>query len=415
MRRLRFALFFFLFAGSSILPVAAQFGRNNSDKGPNFFYQIANFPGREASESRLFIFVSVPYDELVFVRADSGFAAHYKFGVYLYDRKGKNLLFEKNWQRTISVSTYQETNQRGVFDRFVTSFAQKPGKYRLFLRLKDRQVPRPRTLKKEVTVRNFLLPPLQVSSLLATDARADSCMPGKLPEPDPTKNFVRNFFVRFEAVKQNDGDVSLLFEVFGRHSRTLFQADTLFFPSARKRACFQVAVNVDSLRNGRYRARVRPLNIKGVQAAETDFRVVKAMEFRSERELDDAIAVLRYIAQPEEWDKIEKAETFQEKKKLFDAFWKNLDPTPDTEFNELQAEFYERVAYANEHFSLTGDDGWRTDRGRIYIIYGPPDDVEHQTDQQFQEYEIWRYTNLNKEFVFWDRNGSGDYELVRSQ
>ena len=131
--------------------------------------------------------------------------------------------------------------------------------------------------------------------------------------------------------------------------------------------------------------------------------------------MDDAIAVLRYIAQPEEWDKIEKAETFQEKKKLFNAFWKNLDPTPDTEFNELQAEFYERVAYANEHFSLTGDDGWRTDRGRIYIIYGPPDDVEHQTDQQFREYEIWRYTNLNKEFVFWDRNGSGDYELVRSQ
>jgi hypothetical protein len=62
-----------------------------------------------------------------------------------------------------------------------------------------------------------------------------------------------------------------------------------------------------------------------------------------------------------------------------------------------------------------GDDGWRTDRGRIYIIYGPPDDVEHQTDQQFREFEIWRYNKANREFVFWDRDGSGDYQLVRSK
>jgi GWxTD domain-containing protein len=112
---------------------------------------------------------------------------------------------------------------------------------------------------------------------------------------------------------------------------------------------------------------------------------------------------------------MEKAESFQEKKKRFDRFWKELDPTPDTEFNELQNEFYQRVAYANEHFSQMGDDGWRTDRGQIYIIYGPPDTVEHQTDQNFREFEIWRYNELNREFVFWDRDGSGDYQLVRSK
>ncbi len=414
MRRFYSAVLIFLLVGYFVGLAEAQFGRKHAEGAGHFFYQLANFPGQELSQSKLFVFLSIPHDALVFVRTDSGFAAHYKLGVYLYGEK-KNLLFEKSWRRTVFVKQYDDTNRPAVFDRLNVSTTQTAGKYRLVLRLEDREVPKPRILEKEVRIRDFRKSPLQLSSLLLLGAAPDSCGQGVLPEPEAVANFPKDFLVCFEAAKQVPEAAQLLLEVVSRHGRTVYQADTLVFSANSVRKCFVTPVDVTPLRNGYYRIRVKAFGLKRVPPVETDFRVTKAMEFQNEQELDDAIAVLSYIARPEELEKIKKADSFVRKKRLFDAFWKKLDPTPDTPFNELQAEFYERVAYANEKFSLTRDDGWRTDRGRIYIVYGPPDSVEHQRDRQFRDYEIWRYTNLHKEFVFWDRNGTGNYQLVRAQ
>ena len=68
--------------------------------------------------------------------------------------------------------------------------------------------------------------------------------------------------------------------------------------------------------------------------------------------------------------------------------------------------------YANEHFSGLAMDGWLTDRGRIFIKFGPPDDIErHPFELETRPYEIWRYYSLRKVFLFQDYTGFGDYRL----
>src|ERR1051325_7274952 len=73
-----------------------------------------------------------------------------------------------------------------------------------------------------------------------------------------------------------------------------------------------------------------------------------------------------YIMTPEERDAFKKLKTRAERDAFIAEFWRRRDPTPDTEENEFREEHYERIAYANEHFS-SGIPGWKSDRGRIYI------------------------------------------------
>jgi GWxTD domain-containing protein len=100
----------------------------------------------------------------------------------------------------------------------------------------------------------------------------------------------------------------------------------------------------------------------------------------------------------------------ESKKKFMTDFWRHRDPG-------LREEYLARVAYSNANFRIMARDGFRTDRGRVHIVYGPPDDVErHPNETETRPYEIWSYNNIQGGviFVFVLRNSAGDYELVHS-
>jgi len=77
------------------------------------------------------------------------------------------------------------------------------------------------------------------------------------------------------------------------------------------------------------------------------------------------------------------------------AFWERRNPTPGSKENAFKEEHYRRMAFANEHFAA-GMEGWRTDRGRIYVVYGPPDSIVAKKPQEGQDfpYEVWTYVHL---------------------
>ena len=82
-----------------------------------------------------------------------------------------------------------------------------------------------------------------------------------------------------------------------------------------------------------------------------------------------------FIITSQERDAFKKLKTNEEREQFIEMFWRRRDPDPDTDENEYREEYYERIAYANEHFS-SGIPGWKSDRGRIYIMYGKPDEKE---------------------------------------
>jgi GWxTD domain-containing protein len=127
--------------------------------------------------------------------------------------------------------------------------------------------------------------------------------------------------------------------------------------------------------------------------------------------LDLAIEQLKYISGGSLLKKSKKA-TDEEKKQLFLEFWEKRDPTPGTEENELMNEYYRRVNYSNQHFSGYLE-GWKTDMGMVFILFGPPNDIErHPFELQTKPYEIWYYYELNRTFVFVDETGFGEYRLI---
>jgi len=116
---------------------------------------------------------------------------------------------------------------------------------------------------------------------------------------------------------------------------------------------------------------------------------------------------VRYIISPEEEQAFKLLGTDEERDQFIEQFWLRRDPTPDTEENEFREEHYRRIQYANEHYAA-GIPGWRTDRGRMYIVWGAPDEIEsHPSGGQYQRdtsegggatstvpFERWRYRYL---------------------
>ncbi len=163
------------------------------------------------------------------------------------------------------------------------------------------------------------------------------------------------------------------------------------------------------------------------KAQENEALVQEEQEDYFEKWLNEDVL---YIISDEERSVFEQLTTPEEKEQFIEQFWFRRDPDPKTAANEFKTEHYRRLAYANEKFSV-GMPGWKSDRGRIYIIHGPPAQIEsHPTGGQYQRplregggwtqaypWERWRYhfiegigQDIELEFV--DRSLTGQYKLA---
>jgi len=140
-----------------------------------------------------------------------------------------------------------------------------------------------------------------------------------------------------------------------------------------------------------------------------------------------------YIISSQEREVFFSLKTDEERENFIKIFWKRRDPTPETEFNEFREEHYRRIEYANKNF-FEGMPGWKTDRGRIYIMFGPPDFVQSNPGglrgflfgpkAETAEFpsEVWTYRYLpglktrsqNIEFIFVNYYNTGAYKLTTS-
>jgi GWxTD domain-containing protein len=127
-----------------------------------------------------------------------------------------------------------------------------------------------------------------------------------------------------------------------------------------------------------------------------------------------------YIISPLEKQVFEKLQTDRERDLFIEAFWRQRDPTPGTTENEFKTEHYRRINYANYYLGRQSPiPGWKTDRGRIYIILGEPNDIQHfESGQETYPAEIWFYQNKAEyglpagfNIVFFKEHGTGDYKL----
>jgi GWxTD domain-containing protein len=169
----------------------------------------------------------------------------------------------------------------------------------------------------------------------------------------------------------------------------------------------------------------KPLSDKEKRKREEKLR--KELETPFRKWLNEDVA---YIITDEERTAFKRLQTDEEREQFIEQFWLRRDPTPDTQENEFKEEHYRRIAYANERYA-SGIPGWKTDRGRIYIAFGPPDEIEsHPSGGTYERpieegggttstfpFEKWRYrwiegigNDVIIEFV--DPTMTGEYRMT---
>lgn len=136
----------------------------------------------------------------------------------------------------------------------------------------------------------------------------------------------------------------------------------------------------------------------------------------NEDQLDEYGKKLRYIMMKDEENIFKKLDV-NGKRNFLNDFWKQRDPVPATAINEKKEHYFNLLEFANLNFTVGHKEGWKTDRARVLLIYGQPDDVEyHPSSTEQKAHQIWRYDYLEGGaiFVFVDLRKFGDYQLVHS-
>jgi len=385
---------------------------------PEFYVDAISFSSGDSTSSRTDVYVQVPYDALQFVKKENRYVAIYEVTINFLTEDNVSVS-EKVWSEEIVVPNYSMTESKSAFSLTQRSLMLQPGIYKLRAQVRDSESKKAAHVVKRIIVGNYASSALSISDLMLV-SKVTSEGDGKKLLPNISGNIGEKnnlFYIFFEIYSPVVSDSLELHYIITDHKgkQLLNKYQTYRTQTTRS----QVIVQFDSTQYslGAYTISVEA---RSLLRAEEALPVLKQKAFVVKWEnvpmniddLDLAIRQMRYIAKEAEYDAIVEAPTEEEKRKLFEQFWKKRDPNPDTKRNEFMEEYYSRVEYANQHFSHYIP-GWRTDMGMVFILFGSPNNVErHPFDIDSKPYEIWSYYDYNRSVVFVDETGFGDYRLL---
>jgi GWxTD domain-containing protein len=406
----------------SALPVTASgqgfpYSPSRARKSPYFHVDTAFFISPGTEYGKLEIFYDIPYSQLQFLKRRDSFVARFEVQAILYDSKRRQVGGD-SWRRTVTSASYRETvSPDGSFHE-TFELRAKPGKHTLLVRTENLDPEEESSVLLELDigkVRHFPALSELVLGLCSLDSSSSDDYRSRVI-PHPSRRYGERF-PRFcvygevyDDLAPKDTSVHRLIWRILDEKGSVESEDTLYVAREGRASPFLLSSDVNALTMGRYTLELVLGEGREAQRARKVFEVDES-KFAIDEDIDDTLDLLGYIAGRSEIEPIREAEG-EERKRLWMEFWKRRDPYPGTPENEYLIEFFERVRYANNHFSSI-DAGWKTDRGRIYIRRGPPDQVERRPmSPSGPAYEIWSYYEKGLTFVFVDRMGFGEYELV---
>lgn len=212
---------------------------------------------------------------------------------------------------------------------------------------------------------------------------------------------------------------------------------TKFVPTKYSSIVFANAINVKNFTTGQYQLRIcvsdtiknkneiikKMLFIYNPHIADSAGAVLNTEVFDSEymamneEEIDENFAKLQYISKKNENDDWKRLASIAGKRNFLYNFWKIRDEDPNTPVNKFKNEYFKRINITNTKFSTMQRDGWKTDRGRVFCIYGRPGEVERYPNEPgTKPYEIWTYYDIEGGaiFIFVDFYGLKDLKLIHS-
>ncbi len=361
-------------------------------------------------------------------------------------KHGEQTVARNVWRRPITAPTFEATGAKHLFAQGAVEFDVAPGTYTYRVEVSDLESTRQAVGTKDVSVRPFRGLALGRPAMLQATGTGDELTPINLrgnvnfgrPSraavaftlPDSTTPYTLSYTltrgtpekpegspVRRDSLRSGDARV----RSFGTLELTHAGPDRVGLtpqPTATGQIARLALLDLDTapLRDGAYTLDLA-LSAGGRRdTVQTRFQLFWADLPLALYDLDLSIRQLDFIASSQVISEINSGDRATRERK-FRTFWATQDPTPGTEYNELMAEYYRRIDHAFFTFGVGSLVGWRTDRGRIYILYGEPARVERILPPNAPAREEWYYTDprqpdSGRKFTFLDRKGNGLFELL---
>jgi GWxTD domain-containing protein len=438
-------------SGSSLLAQSSRTGGPRQDAQQFLFFEAVNLVSTDSTKSRIDVHYRVDRDFFVPIRNPEPsfpweFRRRGELLIELIDKHGTSRTRDIR-RFDIGSATAEKNIEKKEWYQGIVSFDIEPGEYTVLLEIDDLESERKFIDRNtKVTAKSFRGPKLETGSPLFITGRHE-----KLPDPLLPQNYGGNvlfgektsIYLELPVARDPDIPVSIEYTVSAietqgekrePHISGSVSGEAMFpladlrpnerdglieysIGAARTRvgSAIVIPLETETLSLRRYSLTLR---VKiGDRSAEVSkpFMVVWPDMPLSLRNVEYALDMLRYIVTERELDSLKRG-SFEEKRRKLEEFWQAKDNTPETAVNELMTEYYRRVDYAARNFStIQQPDGARTDRGRIFIVYGPPTRLDRSLNPGADFQEVWFYESIGRKFVFADPNKSGNYTLVSSQ
>ena len=393
--------------------------RSNQEKRNIDQFKINYYPiVTENDDIRLLVYGLIPYESLQFLKNDDRFTAGYETSISIRDDNG-NQLDRKTFQSEVNVDSYIKTVNRSSREIVMAEFLVKDGKYSVVGELIDQDTRTKGVVKKEVDLNGLLnelciYPPFIIGEYPGMWGFDEN----EIPVTTRDINHEIKEFPLFLSGKVNTGDFSI--SIIAKNANDeVFWEEELELSSNNQ--TFSERIIIDTKPEENLTMNVSVTLVQQKRSGEDVYTIDDAKEINLRirkpglsffiNNVNEALDQMRYIVTDEEYKLLKKTKR-KEREKLFYQFWDDRDPTPGTITNELMDQYYYRVRYTNDKFAAF-QPGWKTDMGMIYILFGPPDDMQRSFGQNSRNtYEIWYYYSINRNFSFYDENGFGDFKLT---
>lgn len=428
----------------------------NRSEMPQIFINDVIVPNSDSSSTLLFSFRFnndfIPFrriqtSDLSDIPVDAEFYSTLRFSAEVFEGKvrrrnspGTNTAARDTWTDTLYVSDFEDTQTNTKYASGALSADLNPGTYNYVLQLSMLQEINERSTQR----REIIIPSLKdkksgeiyfIKSVNKTSATTEYV----LMNMDDNITFGKDFtaLIRIPDYDQNM-TYSAVIKKAGQESSESNKADTVYTTqistdsfignaSLSIKKLSEPALLLNNTGNFTYAALNIPsstfdnsgytLTIKGSESdttiAQRGFQTYWRDMPASLYNLDIAVDMMKFIVSNDELERIRRGSE-RERERKFREFWENRDPTPNTVYNELMAEYYRRIDYAFKEFGSQQDPmGHESDRGEIYIKFGPPNSKERIFPPGGKTREIWKYPNQS--FVFEAVSGFGDFKLIGKQ
>ena len=417
--------------GLLVVPVYAspQFGTLGQGQLDQYFLvDHAAFNSETVGKVRLEVYYQIYNASLNFFRQENSYVADYEISVNVY---GKDDRLVDSYMRTKRVKVNSDEKAKSEYDYRTNqvNYELDPGKYEVKLILSDPNSDQFVEQKFKVKLKYKNEGSARISDIQLVQAAENV---GEKPTKFDKGNFTLipsvshkygtsdalKLLFYFEVYQGKSDHDSVFVETKLRHStKGMVYRDSLTSKINDGVLRQFREISMDKLRPGDFRLTI---TLKGKRNKKIDsktkyYELVWSEKSTLSYDFKSVIGQLSLISQPSELDALKGLEEYEHKLEAFNQFWLVRDPTPGTAENETKNEFYRRVNVANQNFSYLRTSGWKTDRGRVYVIYGEPDQIEDypfSLDRlPYQEWQYYRDARYRK-FVFIDETGDGDFRLI---